>query len=292
MSTSVVVVGASGYIGAAVALAFRRAGYRVYGVVRHEEKAKILKQNEVHVVVGDIASPEGYQNYLKEAAIVVDAVGDEAKLLEKVIEVTKGKSIKTLYIATSGILVHSNSGHFIDETSTSTNPLLEKRSNYEKLVTSSKDVRGVVLRPGFVYGGAGGFFADGSFAIKENEDLVMIGSKEKRWSWVHVEDLADAYVRIAKVGHVVDGEFFDITGPWTPTYEEILVAFAKATGWKGKIVHVPEVPKDNFFAQILESDSMINSQKAFNLLGWRETHLGPVAEADTYYTAWKAIKSK
>jgi len=71
-----------------------------------------------------------------------------------------------------------------------------------------------------------------------------------------------------------------------------MVAFSKATGWKGKISHVPEVPKENFFLQICEVDAMINSQKAFNLLGWREIHLGPVAEAETYFSAWKASKSK
>jgi len=292
MSTSVVVVGASGYIGAAVALAFRRAGYRVYGVVRYEEKAKVPKQNEVHVVVGDIASPEGFKNYLKEAAIIVDAVGDSTALLEKASEAAKGKSIKPLYIVTSGILVHANTTRVTDETDTATNPLLEKRTKYEKAALSSKDVRGVVIRPGFVYGGSGGFFTEKAFAPKENEDLVLIGRKDKRWSWVHVEDLADSYVRIAKVGHTVDGEIFDIAGPWSPTFEEICVAFAKAAGWKGKVVHVPEVPNNNIFLQIAEADSIINSQKAFNLLGWRETHLGPVAEADTYYASYKASKSK
>jgi len=292
MSSSVVVVGAAGYIGTAVALAYRRAGYKVYGVVRNEEKAKVLKQNEVHIVVGDIAAPEGYKNYLKEAAVVVDAVGDGSKLLEKVVEVTKGKSTKTLFIFTSGILVHASSSRVVDETNESTAPLFEKRANFEKQTISSKDVRGVVIRPGFVYGGSGGFFANMNFSINETADLNLFGRRDKRWSWVHIEDLADAYVRVAKVGHVVDGEIFDVVGPWNPTLEEITTAFAKVTGWKGKIVHIPEIPKDNFFLQIAEADSIVSSQKAFNLLGWRESHLGPIAEVDTYYASWKASKSK
>jgi len=128
------------------------------------------------------------------------------------------------------------------------------------------------------------------FTLKENEDLVIFGRKEKRWSWVHVDDLADAYVRVAKAGHVVDGEIFDIAGPWSPTYEELRVTGAKAAGWKGKVVHNPELPKDNFTLMIFEYNAVTNSQKAFNILGWRETHLGIIAEMSTYFDSWKASK--
>jgi len=293
MSSSVVVVGAAGYIGQAVALAFRRAGFKVYGVVRNEEKAKILKQNEVHIIVGDIKSPDTFKDHLKHAAVVIDAVGrSDNKLLETLTAVTKGKSTKTLYILTSGILVYGSSPHVRDETHETNSPLLGARAAFEKSVTSSKDVRGVVIRPGFVYGGAGGFFADTAFALKQDADLTLMGRRDKRWSWVHVEDLADAYVRVAKAGHTVDGEIFDIIGPWAPTYEEISVAFAKASGWTGNIVHVPELPKDNFALQLFEANCISNSKKAANLLGWHESHLGPVAEASTYFNSWKASKAK
>ena len=40
MATAVFVTGASGYIGQHVAIAFRNAGYRVYGLVRSQEKGK------------------------------------------------------------------------------------------------------------------------------------------------------------------------------------------------------------------------------------------------------------
>jgi len=132
-----------------------------------------------------------------------------------------------------------------------------------------------------------GMLGKDGFSIKENEDLVLYGNLNKRLCWVHVEDLADAYVRVAKAGHVVDGEFFGIAGPWIPTYQEWKVAAAKATGWKGKLVHIPEIPKENSLATILEATVIFNSQKAYNLLRWREKHLGIVAEIDTYFQAYK-----
>ena len=52
MSTKVLVVGASGYIGDGVARAFRRAGYRVYGLTRDSSKADYFIQNEIIPVIG------------------------------------------------------------------------------------------------------------------------------------------------------------------------------------------------------------------------------------------------
>jgi len=289
MSTTVFVSGATGNIGQAVALAFRRAGYRVLGLARNEEKSKILKQNEVQVCIGDVKQLDGFTEQLKQADIIIDAIGQSSTipLFDKAVSISSGKSHKPLFIATSGVLSYGDSPNVLDETHEPKNVQMQSRIEMEKKVTSSKDVRGVVVRPSMVYGCTGGIHAKQGFGIKENEDLVLYGRLDKRLNWVHVEDLADAYVRIAKVGHVVDGEIFDIAGPWIPTYQEWKVALAKATGWKGKIVHIPEIPKDNFMANLFEVNIVVSAQKAANLLRWKENHLGLIAEIDTYYQSYK-----
>jgi len=289
MSTTVFVSGATGNIGQAVALAFRRAGYRVLGLARNEEKSKILKQNEVQVCIGDVKQLDGFTEQLKQADIIIDAIGQSSTipLFDKAVSISSGKSHKPLFIATSGVLSYGDSPNVLDETHEPKNVQMQSRIEMEKKVTSSKDVRGVVVRPSMVYGCSGGIHAKQGFGIKENEDLVLYGRLDKRLNWVHVEDLADAYVRIAKVGHVVDGEIFDIAGPWIPTYQEWKVALAKATGWKGKIVHIPEIPKDNFMANLFEVNIVVSAQKAANLLRWKENHLGLIAEIDTYYQSYK-----
>jgi len=52
MSGKVFVAGAAGYIGLEVALSFRRAGYEVFGLIRHEKNRKELEKNEIIVVLG------------------------------------------------------------------------------------------------------------------------------------------------------------------------------------------------------------------------------------------------
>jgi len=46
MSSSVLVTGANGYLGEAIAIALRGAGYRVYGLVRSAEKGILLSALE------------------------------------------------------------------------------------------------------------------------------------------------------------------------------------------------------------------------------------------------------
>jgi len=116
MSSSVFVVGAGGYIGLGVALAFRRAGYRVYGLIRNEKYVNILIQNEIEPIVAptfDDVKP--FADLLASSSIIIDAVGYTPKLsqslLKAAVQVGKTRTqdgklphYAPLYIFTSGIM--------------------------------------------------------------------------------------------------------------------------------------------------------------------------------------------
>lgn len=57
----VFVTGASGYVGFNVASALRRAGHKVWGLVRSEEKVKRLLKHEIHPVLGTLQEPDNYK---------------------------------------------------------------------------------------------------------------------------------------------------------------------------------------------------------------------------------------
>jgi len=295
--THVFVAGAGGYIGQSVSLALRRAGYKVTGLIRHEEKGHYLRLNEVRTILGDYLKPSEYEQHLKKADIIVDCVGTNTpEFINKVVEVSKDKYNRPLFIFTSGHYAHSDIPNIVDETHFPDKniipPGLKARIEFEQLVVKNKDLRGVVVRPGYCYGGDGGVMENLYFNIGENDDLKLYGRSDKRVNWVHVEDLADAFVRIAKVGKIVDGEIFEIGGDRTPTYEEAAVTAAKAAGWKGKLIRNCEVPKNDIWLVIQESNCVTSSQKAFDLLGWKERHLGFIDEIDLYYECWKAADTK
>lgn len=116
MSSSVFVIGAGGYIGKGVALAFRRAGYRVYGLVRNEKYSNDLLQQEIEpIVTPSFDDLESLTDVLTSCSIIIDAVGYNAKLSPNLLETAvKIGNLRTqdgklphyapLYIFTSGIM--------------------------------------------------------------------------------------------------------------------------------------------------------------------------------------------
>jgi nucleoside-diphosphate-sugar epimerase len=51
------VTGATGYIAFNVATALRRAGHEVWGLVRRNEKARVLVRHEIRPVMGTLQEP-------------------------------------------------------------------------------------------------------------------------------------------------------------------------------------------------------------------------------------------
>src|SRR5437764_15203361 len=74
----VLVTGATGYIGFAVAAALRRAGHRVLGLARSEAKARRLTQHEIEPVIGDLADPNTYREFASHCARLVHTAFDYA----------------------------------------------------------------------------------------------------------------------------------------------------------------------------------------------------------------------
>ena len=59
--SKVLVIGATGYIGRAVALSLLRSGYyTVYGLARNSEKAALLTSLEIIPVIGDVSNSAEY----------------------------------------------------------------------------------------------------------------------------------------------------------------------------------------------------------------------------------------
>ena len=295
----VFVTGASGYVGFAVATAFRRAGHDVYGLTRTAAKAPQLARQEIRPVIGDIGDPKSYADTAEGCSVLVhaafessaSAVSKDEGAVDALIEAgRRGSQPKTL-IYTSGVWLHGDTGgKLVDETDPlKPIKLVAWRPAHEQLVLQAKAVRGLVIRPGCVYGGRGGLTGGWFEAAAAGKAPTVVGSGHNRWTMVHVDDLADAYVRAAESG--LAGEVFDVTDRSRATVLELATAAARAAGFQGELRPVPlgEARRTmGDFADALALDQHVDARTAVRLLGWQPRHGGFVDEADLCYASWKA----
>jgi len=286
MST-VLVLGSTGLIGFAVATAFSRQGYQVYGVTRQEDKAKtLLARNEIIPIIGKAQDTTVWLKYAEKADIIIEALSDYqdqttgptvAAALIKLMHEHKQKIV----IYTSGVWVAGPSNSNIVE-SQPENPIkiVAWRPAVEKLY---RDAGGIVLRPGFVYGRSSALLGSVFFkGLSEGKTTTLPGNGSNCWALVHVDDCADAYV--LAVQKAARGEIFNLVSH-SERISEIVEAAAKHIGFTGAINYVTG---QDPFSEALALHQRFNCVKAKTLLGWNPKK-GPVTpDVAVYYDAWKA----
>jgi len=295
----VFVTGATGYIGFAVAAALRRAGYRVWGLARSVAKARRLTRHEIEPVIGDLADPKTYLEVASDCALLVhtafdyatDGVAKNKTAIDTLLDAgRRGAKPKTL-VFTSGAWVYGDTGdRMVDETTPPNPPkLVAWRPAHEQMVLQAAGVRGLVVRPGDVYGGPGGLTGQWFAGPSTGKPPLVVGDGRNRLPMVHIDDLADAYVRIAESG--LAAEIFNVNDQTRFTVLEMATAAARAAGYEGEVrpTPLPEARKTlGDFADALALTQHVDARKVARLLGWQPRHVGFLDEAGAYYRAWKA----
>jgi nucleoside-diphosphate-sugar epimerase len=205
----------------------------------------------------------------------------------------QGPRPKTL-LYTSGVWVNGATGaRAADETTPLTPlPIVAWRPAHEQAVLSATTVRGIVLRPGCVYGKAGSLTAAWFEGAYKQKELSVVGDGTNRWAMVHVDDLADAYLRAAQSG--LAGEIFNVTDRSRHTVGEMARAAARAAGFTGNVRYVPLAEATKAmgpFAEALALDQHVSSWKLARRLGWQPQHGGFVDGVQTFFEAWKAYQA-
>jgi len=297
-TASVLVIGAGGYIGQGVAIAFRRAGYVVYGLLRNEAKAKFLLLHEIIPVIGDATDSSSWKQYVEKSQIIVDCVLDMKDITgvaRNVFSIIKNSPEDALlpprvFIYTSGIMVYGNDERIRDENWPIADTKYAKlRRQVETFTLNAplSQVTPIVIRPGWVFGHSTS--AHGSL-FSNPEKLIIKGvHRDRRYSWVHIDDLGDAYVLAAKAGKRVEREIFNIVGYDAPTWKELALKAARLSGFKGEITWEPNTEGD-FVDELRDANVVLSPQKAIDLLGWQPRIWGFLENLELYYKTYLAHK--
>ena len=296
------ITGASGYIGLAVAEAFARRGHCVHGLIRSKAKAPALQAREIVPVLGQMKRPDSYARHAQEAQVLIHCAAEYSTDYEALDRITltallalARKRASRALIYTSGVWLYGNTGAAaVDESSAFESAhLLPWRAAHEKRVleSSGPQLRGLVVRPGCVYGGRGGLTGYWFASAEKDGAASVSGDGSNRWAMVHVEDLADLYVRLAESG--VRGELFNAADRSRYTVLESARSASRAAGASGKVRLL--APKDaekkyGGLAKGMALDQHVDASKAVRILGWNPRFGGFAENAERHHAAWKAAQ--
>jgi len=293
----VFLTGGSGYIGSAVALALKKAGHDVLALVRSEAKGEALKKAGVKLAVGELGNPAGYAGAAWGRAAFVHVAQDwsaqgpelDRRTISSARDLLRGQ-VGATFIYTSGCWVQGPTDGVADE-STPAKPAraVSWRPAHEQaaLEMARDGIRSVVVRPGIVYGGARGGIPAMFFGTALKHGAAQtVGAGENHWPLVHIDDLAELYVRL--VERAPAGSVYYAADASRLTQRDIAEAAARAAGKDGMIE--PQQPDGSPYQEALTLDQQISSEKARNDLDWRPRHESFVGEAAHFFALWHSAQ--
>lgn len=266
--------GGTGYIGGAVAVALRNAGHEVASLARPESETKHLRDAGVVLVSGDLDSLPSLREQLAEYdAFVHTAQAAEHKAESDRAALDTFTSLQKHLVFTTGVWILGNAKNANEASPANPLDLVKWRVPLEE---SALAAGAAVLRPGVVYGGKQSIFADWFASAEQNRPIHIVGDGENHWTFVHVRELADAYVRAVEqratgVLHAIDDT------------RATLTECARAIAPEGSIEYLPlDAARAQMggFADALAVDQHIDSSETRRKLGWspRATFVNSIAQ--------------
>ena len=283
----VLVIGATGYVGSAIAEALGETGHEVVGLARSGDSADELKDAGYEAVVGDLRRPEGFSDAVRETDAVVYAAAPEGSdaaevdrgAVESILDELRGTG-RTFVYTSGGWVVGDTGGDLADENSpVDPPPGMEWRPAVERLVLSAAGERGVrtfVIRPALVYGAPGSVVGElvewaGHYGTAR---YVKPPDRECFWTLIHREDLGRFYVRLVEEAGLPGGGLLIAAGRKPLPTRDIAAAAGQTAGVGEEVEAWPlEEAREELgtYADSLALSQKLSGARAEALLGWKPT---------------------
>ncbi|HEY8588822.1 MAG TPA: NAD-dependent epimerase/dehydratase family protein [Naasia sp.] len=296
MTKQILVTGASGYLGQAIAQRLLRAGFTVDGLVRSDDAARAVAAQGLGIVRGSLDDVErldlaGYDG------IIDTATADHAPSTSAFLDTLAGSG--RTYIRTSGTGVYTDLGAGAESPVVYTEAdsfvpaavIATRVESDDRVVRAAeRDIRTIVIRPSMVYGDGGSEQLPHMlrYALAHGR-AVYAGAGANRWSNVYLYDLAELYLLAYQ--YAPAGSLYNVAGGEL-SMAEISDAIARLLG-QGRAHSVPvEEARAALGARwvdvALASNSRVDSRRAREELGWEVSGPSLMAELESgsYRRIW------
>jgi nucleoside-diphosphate-sugar epimerase len=264
---SLLLTGATGYIGSSVLRSLVERGHGVKALVRSEEKAAQVAAAGADAVVGSITDLDLLRRLVAESDGVIHTAspGDEtsASVDSDLVDVVTREFTGTdrPFVHTGGIWIFGAGDDLDESTPTQPLPITGWRLAVEKKVRESS-AKTTVIAPGIVYGRGAGI---PSMLFGQGE-VRLVGDGSQHWTTVHVDDLGVLYA-LAYEKAAADEYYLGASGQ-NPTVRELGEAASQGADIVSESAQESRDRLGEGFADALLLDQQASGDHAKKDLGW------------------------
>ncbi|TQF01867.1 NAD-dependent epimerase/dehydratase family protein [Kitasatospora acidiphila] len=278
----ILVLGATGYIGAAAVARLTQDGHEIVRLVRDASRVA----SELPHRVGDLSDPESLSAAVTDdidaVVHIASPIGDQAAdtaAVDALLAPLRGTGRAFVYTSGVWVLGATDDAPVDEEAATNPIPLVGYRPLIEQrvLAAAADGVRATVLRPGIVYGDGGGIPAMMVGWAREHGTGRYVGAADTRWPMVHVADLADLYA-LALGKDAPGGVLHAVALAEVPVAGLAAVADVAAGGtgraepWPGEAA---AAAFGALFAEALGLNQVVSARRTVTELGWQPSRPHP-----------------
>ena len=255
---TIVITGATGFVGSALARALHGRSHTVLGFARQTSDFSRLKDLDLGWIIGDVLEPRSLEGAFEGADYVIHAAGmlgqagvDEMAYQRLHVNGTNNvlaelermpRPPKLLYVSSPGVLgpIDGDSPP-ADETApyAPSNAYERSKAAAEQLVMvyAAQGLPVVITRPEFIYG-PGDLHVLGLFTAVERGIFFYVGNGRNTCHPTYIDDAVDGMLRCLEHGR--SGEIYHITGPAPVSFRALATTIANELGVAPPRLAVPK----------------------------------------------------
>jgi len=284
------IFGGTGFVGSRVVKNLVQNGHELKALARNQAKASFLNRLGASTVIGDLNEPETIRDAIKGSEVIVNLAlpdargwmgkGRAGKINRQLLPMTKNlleaaaEAGGIPVIITEGTPAYGDNGdNWIDE-STPYNPtgyarLGELTIPYTQRIVKEKSQPIIKMLLGGIYG-AGGWFMD-IYGMMKKGWFRVFGDGQNIFSYVHVDDVAEAY-RMAVEKLPVGESFIIVDDEPCKTIDfgnQAVECMGRKTPVKSMPKWIANILAGSIVVETLTMNCRAKNSKAKEMLGWR-----------------------
>jgi uncharacterized protein YbjT (DUF2867 family) len=236
---TVLVTGATGFVGPHVVHALRARDVPVRALVRRPERASRLAAWGVELVQGDVTEPASLGPALEGADVLVHLVaiirGAPADFERVMTQGTRNAVAAAQEAGVRRVVLASALG--LEERTKDAVPYYAAKWEMERAVRES-GLEYVIFRPSFVFGRDGGVLPTFVRVARWAPVTPIVGPGTQRLQPIWIDDVAEYYARAA-TEEVGANRAYELGGPEAVTWDEFWARLKRVLGSRRPSVHVP-----------------------------------------------------